>query len=111
MPQIGEFTRTQAGYEGRIRTVTLHLNLVFVPAHNADIEKAPDYRIHLDTEDGPEIGAGWIQSGEKAGTYISVALDDPALVQPIRARLFQSDESGRSWALHWSRPRKRDERD
>ncbi|MEF9600841.1 DUF736 domain-containing protein [Paracoccus sp. PXZ] len=111
MPQIGEFTRTQSGYEGRVRTVTLDLNLVFVPTHNADIEKAPDYRIHLDGEDGPEIGAGWTHSGEKAGTYISVALDDPALVQPIRARLFQSDESGRSWALHWSRPRKRDERE
>ncbi|RDD69976.1 DUF736 domain-containing protein [Paracoccus versutus] len=111
MPQIGEFTRTQAGYEGRIRTVTLDLQLVFVPTHNADIEKAPDYRIHLGDEDGPEIGAGWTQSGEKAGTYISVALDGPALVHPIRARLFQSDESGRSWALHWSRPKKRDERD
>lgn len=111
MPQIGEFTRTEAGYEGRIRTVTLDLNLVFVPTHNADIENAPDYRIHLDGEDGPEIGAGWTHSGEKAGTYISVALDDPALAQPIRARLFQSDEQGRMWGLHWSRPRKRDERD
>lgn len=111
MPQIGEFTRTQTGYEGRIRTVTLDLNLVFVPNYNADVEKAPDYRIHLDGEDGPEIGAGWTHSGEKAGTYISVALDDPVFVQPIRARLFQSDESGRSWALHWSRPKRRDERD
>ncbi|KRW97467.1 DUF736 domain-containing protein [Paracoccus sp. MKU1] len=108
MPQIGEFTRTEAGYEGRIRTVTLDLNLVFVPTHNADVENAPDYRIHLDGEDGPEIGAGWTHSGEKAGTYISVALDDPVFVQPIRARLFQSDEQGRNWGLHWSRPRRRE---
>lgn len=29
----------------------------------------------------------------------------------IRARLFQSDEDGREWGLHWTRPKKRDEQD
>ena len=38
-------------------------------------------------------------------------LDDPAFAQPIRARLVQSDESGRDWGLHWTRPKKRDEPD
>jgi uncharacterized protein (DUF736 family) len=111
MAQIGQFTRTQSGYSGRVRTLSLDLAIVFVPVDNADIENAPDYRIRLDDEDGIEIGAGWLQTGDRAGAYISVVLDDPSLVQPIRARLFQSNENGRDWGLHWTRQKKRDEPD
>ncbi|TIL65645.1 DUF736 domain-containing protein [Mesorhizobium sp.] len=111
MAQIGQFTRTQAGYSGRVRTLSLDLAIVFIPADNADVENAPDYRIRLGDEDGIEIGAGWLQTGDRAGTYISVILDDPSLAQPIRARLFQSDENGRDWGLHWTRPKKRDDQD
>ena len=63
------------------------------------------------TRTAPEVGAGWKHSGERAGTYISVVLDDPAFPFPVRARLFQSDEDGRDWGLHWTRPKKRDEQD
>lgn len=75
------------------------------------ITNAPDCRIRIGDEDGIEIGAGWLQTGDRAGTYISVVLDDPSLAQPIRARLFQSDENGRDWGLHWTRQKKRDEPD
>lgn len=111
MAQIGHFVRTQLGYAGRLRTLSLNLPLVFVPADDSDVENAPDYRIRVGDEDGVEVGAGWIQSGDRAGTYVSVLLDDPSLGQPIRARLFQSDKSGRDWGLHWTRPKKRDERE
>ncbi|MGB3339095.1 MAG: DUF736 domain-containing protein [Devosia sp.] len=111
MAQIGQFVRTQLGYAGRVRTLSLNLVLVFVPAEHSDSEQAPDYRIHLGDEDGVEIGVGWIQSGDRAGTYVSVLLDDPSLGRPIRARLFQSDKSGRDWGLHWTRPKKPDDRD
>ena len=56
-------------------------------------------------------GAGWKRTGEKAGEYLSVLLDDPALPQPIRANLFRDDDAGSSWSLHWSRPRPREDRD
>lgn len=111
MAQIGHFARTQLGYAGRVRTLSLNVVLVFVPADHSDAGQAPDYRIRLGDEDGVEIGAGWIQSGDRASTYISVLLDDPSLGQPIRARLFQSDKGGREWGLHWTRPKKRDDRD
>lgn len=111
MTQIGQFTRTQSGYSGHIRTLSLDLALVLVPTDSADVENAPDFRIRLNDEDGIEIGAGWRQTGERAGAYISVVLDDPSLAQPIRARLFQSDEEGRDWGLHWTRQKKRDEQD
>lgn len=109
MTQIGQFTRTQSGYAGSVRTLSLDLEIVFVPTDNADVENAPDYRIRLGDVDGIEIGAGWLQTGERAGAYISVLLDDPALGQPIRARLFQSDENGHDWGLHWTRQKRRDE--
>lgn len=107
MAQIGQFARTQSGYSGRVRTLSLDLAIVFVPADNTDAENAPDYRIRLGDEDGVEVGAGWLQSGDRAGTYISVILDDPAFGQPIRARIFQSDENGRDWSLHWVRSKKK----
>uniref|UniRef100_Q11FV5 DUF736 domain-containing protein n=1 Tax=Chelativorans sp. (strain BNC1) TaxID=266779 RepID=Q11FV5_CHESB len=111
MGQIGAFRRTKSGYSGRIHTLTLDAELVLVPADNTDAENAPDYRIHLGDADGPEVGAGWKRTGEKAGTYVSFQLDDPAFAQPIRANLFQSDDDKAAWSLHWNRPPKRGERD
>jgi len=99
MAQIGQFTRTPSGYSGQLRTLSLDLELTFVPTDNAE------------DEDGPEVGAGWKHSGERAGPFVSVILDDPVFQQPIRARLFQSDEDGRDWGLHWTRPKKRDEQE
>lgn len=111
MAQIGHFSRTASGYCGRIRTLMLDLELTFVPVDDIDVENAPAYRIHLGDEDGPEVGAGWKHTGERAGAFISVVLDDPVFHQPIRARLYQSDEDGRDWGLHWTRQKKRDEQD
>lgn len=53
-----------------------------MPATSSDAEYAPDYRVHLgDADAGPEVGAGWKRTGEKAGTYLSLVLDDPMLAQ------------------------------
>ena len=40
--------------------------------------------------------------GDKAGAYVALLIDDPALLQPLRANLFQSDP--RTHVLMWSRP-------
>jgi uncharacterized protein (DUF736 family) len=111
MAQIGALRRTKSGYSGRIHTLTLDSELVLVPADNTDVENAPDYRIHLGDADGPEVGAGWKRTGEKAGDYVSLQLDDPTFAQPIRANLFQSDDDKAAWSLHWNRPPKRGGRD
>jgi uncharacterized protein (DUF736 family) len=112
MSLIGEFTRTKSGYGGRIRTLALDAALVIVPAEHSDAENAPDYRVHLgDDADGPEVGAGWKRTGEKAGEYVSLQLDDPTFAQPIRANLFQSPDDKSAWGLYWNRPTKRSERD
>ena len=111
MPQIGQFTRENSGFVGRIHTFTVYREVTVVPAEPSDAENAPDYRIHHGDGDGPEIGAGWKRTGERAGGYIALVIDDPALPQPIRANLFRDDDAGNAWSLHWSRPAKRDGKD
>ena len=111
MTQIGRFTCSKSGYSGRIHTLSLDAELVLVPAEHSDTENAPDYRIHLSGGDGPEVGAGWKRTGEKAGEYVSLLLDDPTFRQPVRGNLFQSGEDKSVWVLNWSRPSKRGEQD
>ncbi len=113
MAQIGTFKRTKTGIRGRIRTLALNAELILVPVDKSDAENAPDYRIHLGEVDGsevgPEVGAGWKRTGEKAGEYVSLQLDDPTFAQPIRANLFQADDKGTEFNLLWSRPPRRHE--
>lgn len=111
MPKIGQFTREKKGFSGRIHTLFLNTELVLLPAESNEAENTPDYRLHVGGEDGPEIGAGWQRTSEKAGAFISLLIDDPVLPQPIRANLFQNGDDKTAWSLHWSRPRDRAEKD
>ncbi|CAI9404973.1 hypothetical protein ANOBCDAF_01139 [Pleomorphomonas sp. T1.2MG-36] len=111
MPQIDEFTRETTGFVGRVHTFTLFREITIVPAETSDADNAPDYRVHNGNEEGPEIGAGWKRTGERAGDYIALVIDDPGLPQPIRANLFRNDDGGASWSLHWTRAPKRGERE
>ena len=112
MPQIGEFTRQKSCFFGRIQTLTLDSEIAIVAVDTAGVENAPDHRVHLGSDDtGPEVGAAWSRTGEKAGDYLSVLIDDPALPHPMRAALFQNGADATSWSLHWSRAPKRDGKD
>ena len=115
MPQIGEFIRDDAGFIGNLATLLLHQDIIIVAAEPSDAENAPDYRVHLfdsmNNETGPEIGAAWKRTGEKAGEYIALLIDDPTFPHPMRANLFRDDDAGKAWSLHWSRPRDRAEQD
>ncbi len=111
MPQIGTFHRTPNGFEGRIHTLGLDVDLVLAPADAGDAENAPDWRIRLGgVGDGAEVGAAWNRTGEKAGAYFALLIDCPMLAQPIRANLFQSGQQGDVHHLLWSRPAPRDGR-
>jgi len=108
MTHIGSFTRTTGGYTGRLRTLTLDVELTLVTLDKSDAENAPDYRIHLgDDADGPEVGAGWKHSSKKAGAYVALLIDDPVFTQPIRANLFQTDADGSTFHLLWNRRSRR----
>lgn len=109
--QIGMFTREANGFTGQIHTLTFACELAIVPAEPSDAENAPDYRVRHGDADGPEVGAGWMRTGERAGEFVALVIDDPALPHSIRANLFRDDEAGSAWSLHWSRPSKRDAKD
>jgi uncharacterized protein (DUF736 family) len=111
MAIIGQFTRTATGLSGHVRTLIIDEDFVFVEVINAEADDAPDYRVRLGDEDGAEVGAAWKRTGEQAGTGFNVVLDDPTFAQPVRARLFQTDDDGRDWSLAWRRPRRQDPQD
>lgn len=108
MAIIGTFSRISDGYRGRVHTLGLDAELVFVPVSNGGNDNAPDYRIHCDAPDGPEVGAGWSRTGEKAGAFVAVQLDGPTFVHPIRANLFQANDVPDAFNLVWNRPSRRD---
>ena len=108
MTQIGTFTRTEHGFAGRLRTLSLDLELTLVPADASDADNAPDFRVHAGDENGPEVGGGWKRTGERAGEYISLQIDDPSFAQPIRANLFQSGSNRSAFHLLWTRPSRRE---
>ena len=113
MPVIGQFMRENDGFIGHLMTLTLHQDIIIVPAEPSDAENAPDFRVHvldsMNNETGAEIGAGWKRTGEKAGDYVALQIDDPAFVQPLRANLFHDDGIGH--VLVWSRPSRHDKAD
>lgn len=104
MTQIGSFQRTNGGYEGRLHTLSLDVALCLVAAPASHAEHAPNWRIYSeDSDHGPEVGAGWDRTREKAGAYVALLIDYPSLPQPIRANLFRSGADEDAWHLMWSR--------
>ena len=91
------FEPTGDGYAGRTRLFGINE------------ENAPDYRIHLDDEDGPEVGGAWKRVGERAGNYIALEIDSPLFSAVFRPVLFRADDDGRTFRLSWKRPRPRDD--
>ena len=109
MAQIGTFTRLRGLFSGRIRTLSFDAHIVLCPTNAGDTANAPNYSIHLNDADGPEVGAGWKRTSDRAGEYVAVMLDDPAFPAPFRANLFQQEHDKKVWVLVWNRQTKREE--
>ncbi len=102
---IGSFQTADDGYAGQLRTLTLDAMVAIVPARPIDAENAPAWRVLLvEADTGVEIGAGWERQSERAGSYIALQIDDPALGMPIRANLIRSGQNDDEYLLLWSRP-------
>ncbi len=102
---IGSFQTADDGYAGQIRTLTLDAMIAIVPARPSEAENAPAWRVLLvEADSGTEIGSGWERHSERAGSYIALQIDDPALGAPIRANLIRSGASEDDYHLLWSRP-------
>src|SRR6218665_343895 len=108
--QTNIFESNANGYAGRVRLFGINEAIVLVALDPSDAENAPDYRVHLDDEDGPEVGGAWKRVGERAGDYIALEIDSPLFPAAFRPVLFRADDDGRTFRLSWKRPRPRDDR-
>jgi uncharacterized protein (DUF736 family) len=108
MAHIGQFARTSDGFTGRLKTLSLDVSVTLTPTEPSEAENAPDYRVMFGEDDQTlDIGAGWKRTGERAGDYVSVLIDDPILPRPINANLFRSLGDSSTFLLVWNRPTKR----
>jgi uncharacterized protein (DUF736 family) len=102
---IGHFQKTDDGFSGSIRTLTLSAEVVFQPPVGDKKDKAPDYRV---SAGGVIIGAAWKEQSGAGNPYLSVHLDDPGFAGSIRCALVKSGVE-KSYNLVWERQRKRQE--
>jgi uncharacterized protein (DUF736 family) len=96
MATIGTFTKSDAGFSGSVKTLTMNVKAKIVPA-DKDSEKAPDFRILAGET---EVGAAWKKAAQNGRAYLSVRLDDPSFAAPIFANLVETDGTH---SLIWSR--------
>ena len=100
MATIGTFSRTDNGFAGSVKTLTLNVKAVkFVPAEGEN-ENGPDFRVF---DGATEFGAAWKKQSDKGNSYLSVKLDDPCFPAPIYASLVETNTE--DLALIWSRRR------
>jgi uncharacterized protein (DUF736 family) len=100
MAIIGTFKKTDDGYSGTIRTMTINVKAAFVANDKNGNDKAPDFKIVAGDRD---LGAAWKAKtkGEEPQEFLRVELDDPGFAAPLRAALFSSGVE--SNVLVWSR--------
>ncbi|MEZ5897232.1 MAG: DUF736 domain-containing protein [Parvularculaceae bacterium] len=100
MTVIGTFKKTDDGYAGSIRTMTINIKATFVANDRNSNDKAPDFKIVAGDR---EFGAAWKAKakGEDGQEFLRVEIDDPAFAAPVRAALFSGD--GETSALVWKR--------
>ena len=99
MATIGVFTKSENGYTGSVRTLTVNAKARFAAAEK-EKDNAPDYRVFAGTA---EIGAAWKKTSEGGRHYLSVKLDDPSFPAPIYASLIETEGDKENFSLIWSR--------
>ena len=97
MATIGTFTKSDNGFVGAVKTLSLNVKAKFV-ATEKDNDKAPDYRIFAGST---EFGAAWKKTAQSDREYLSVKLDDPSFAAPIFANMIEGED--KSHSLIWSR--------
>ena len=99
MATIGTFTKTENGFTGAVKTLTLNVKARITPSEKSN-EKAPDFRIFAGQT--VEFGAAWKKKSSEGREYLSVKLDDPSFPAPIYASLVEV-EGEEGFSLIWSR--------
>lgn len=97
MAIIGNFTRSENGYIGSIKTMAVRVRAKITPAIK-EHDRAPDFRVFAGQ---CEFGAAWKRTSTAGREYLSVKLDDPSFPVPVFATLVDTEDDG--FVLIWSR--------
>lgn len=74
MPAIGYVSRTQNGFKGQLKTLSIRADIEIVSVSKR-ADSQPDYRV---VAGDVEIGAGWVRHSETSGNdYVSLSLAAP----------------------------------
>lgn len=105
MSTIGTFKKSDDGYAGTIRTMTINVKAAFIANDKNGNDKAPDFKIVAGER---ELGAAWKAKtrGEEPQEFLRVELDDPSFAAPLRAALFSNGAD--TGALVWTRSRSKE---
>jgi len=100
MTIIGTFTRTGETFAGEVITLSVQsTNVRILPNPEAGEADAPS---HIVCVGRAIVGQGW-PADLASGAMLSLVLDDPSFVGPIRVLLVPTEPSG-SFKLVWRRP-------
>ena len=72
---IGQFTKTEHGFTGKLETLAIKANITLQPNDDKDKDSHPDY-IVLHGQN--EIGVAWNRNDDR-GFYVSIAFEEPSL--------------------------------
>jgi uncharacterized protein (DUF736 family) len=79
MPAIGYVTRSETGFKGQLKTISVRADIEIVANRTKTSESQPDYRVFCGST---EVGAGWTRTGERSGKdYVSLSLAAPEFGQ------------------------------
>lgn len=105
MIEIGSFRPVGDGFTGYLITLGVTAELALTPI-TSDHERAPDLRV---LHNGREVGAAWRRQAKSGRAFLTLSIQDPAFMCPLRATLFPPREADDElWTLCWDRSGKAD---
>jgi uncharacterized protein (DUF736 family) len=99
---IGQFTKTEHGYTGKLETLAIKANLTIQPNDDKEKDSHPDF-IVLHGQN--EIGVAWERSDDR-GHYISVAFEEPSLAPGFYTLVKSGAEKGYTMLYRKPMPKK-----
>lgn len=105
MIEIGTFKAIGEGFTGYLTTMAVTTELSLTPV-TSDHERAPDFRV---LNNGREVGAAWRRTANSGRAFLTLSIQDPAFLCPLRATLFPPrGDDDETWTLCWDRAGKAD---
>jgi uncharacterized protein (DUF736 family) len=74
---IGQFTKTEHGFTGRLQTLGIDANITLRRNDDKQKDSHPDYTVTSDANDY-EIGVAWDRNDDR-GYNVSLAFEEPSL--------------------------------